>query len=1333
MPRAVYDPEEDRKLYEQRKAEEEAEQAQAQQQYDEETGETGPSEVNPLETVGGAITGALQPVSDFMENTAVSILDTFQPDKTREEIVAEREQARQKAEQRGQEFRAVAEADTGFGAETLRVLGDATVGTVEDVLNTGDLLGDYAKAGVQKLFGMKVRPTEDPFSDRYTAAAYNFGLSKPKTEVGQFASKLIKVVAIARQIAVRGPRWLTTLGTSGKGLKGAVASGIVPGAVADFITTTPEDENFSAMVNNFLPEDSPLHNSFVFALRSDENDDIGTAKLKAALEGGVIGTVADGLLWLVWGRKAAQRALKAGASKEEALQVGITEMGKKMKEVDSNHVKLIAKEGELWDEVNTAELGELLDVEQQMMAKVKALEDLKLPDSDPKLQAARETLEDVRLNIAEVDGRIARGYDPDDSKGVKTENSAAYNKPADPNLSIRQQLEAESPVGGMRQMPERPFLNEGGAPRVGGSFNMISDAQFKRMNYKPDSEALIREVSKRVDLQEMARKLKTTPEKIMEYAGRVLDDFRSALDSDVPDTDLVTMMRQSNVIDPRFKTGEKILSKPGVLVVKALIGDTADQISTLSKEAAELRAAGKPIGNQADRLLDRLVTLQEFYKTSSYEGGSYLENFKRVIGVGTDGINSDADLALSIKEVRDWSTKIKNLIRKGDPEADAEMQRLVNAMVLAGGDPTKQMKFSWAVIKMLGKQSVQAMYQSILSGPITHFRNAIGNSYSLIERPFSTFVRATVKGDSQVQASAIAGVHAMTSGFQDAWKIARTTFNTGTSANFNAKFAIDDFETQAMLRQMKLAASNPTEEIVAGLLEKNYRMLNNPWFTFPSRALMASDDFFKSLAARYRVYSKAKYEAIAHAATDADIEDRFNYYIKKFNQGIDIGTGRIVDKDLLDYAERATFQQDPGSLINSIGAAVDSLPLGAGKIFLPFIRTPGNLMGYGLEHLPLMNQWLRSFDSTYLAAKKNGDRLLMAEMEGRYATGVMLMGSLTTMALFTDVTGNYPADQQERKAWIDEGRPPMSIKVGNTWISYASFEPVNSMLAIAADMIRLTKMGGADAVQRIAHQFAYSITASYTDKSFLAGLSEIANILDPQNLTDPSGLQLVLNTANNYAPYAGLRRSLANSFEPYRKELRNELDRMLIAAAPGYGGDVPSITSPITGQKLLSAGGGLFNAVSPVRLYDANDDFVTNELTRIGYPTNNIVKTGEFGVKLEPQHREKLAQILAKSGLNKALENYMKSDKYKTYAKAYKEREINLDTFTDPDSENPPHIKELGKIIRKYKTVALNQLRQLDESYVMLVADEKFRRQSAQRGEFTKPDLQTLRQYAGLE
>ncbi len=1324
MPRAVYDPERDRRIAEQAQRQQQAQEAKEQEQFQQETGEVGPKTVNPLQPIQQALGGI-----DIGAGLANLIGGQAGVNQYREAV---KKDTAKRAKQRAE-----AEKKAPLAFEAGRTISDIAVGAVEDTLDTADLLGDVAKVGLNKARGLKTKATEDPWSDRYTAAAYNFGIEKPKTEVGQFASKLGKVILITRQLMKSAPKALIG-GTKGgpTNWRQAVREGIVPSAVADFITTEPGDGNFSAMVNSFIPETSPLYNSFLTALRTEENDDVFTAKLKGALEGGVVGSVADGLLWMMWGRKAYLAARKTGATKEDGLATALEETQKKMQEIDANHSKYIEKEGEAWTDVRRDELSDLLETEQKITEQLDALRASGIDEADPKFKAAQETLNDVRLHMAEVDEAIVRGYDPDDLKGLSNSDVAAYNKPADPNIAIKQQFKAESPIEGMSRPPVDPFAKDY-VPMDGGSYHMMTDAQFKRMSYKPEAEDMIRQFTNKTDLQQMANDLKIPVARLMQHAGEALDNIRNALKSEQPKESFVDLMRSQGMLDPKARDDAMMLSKSGIVVTKALIGDTAEQIHNLATDAIQLRASGGRVGNEFDRLTDRLVTLLEFHKTTAYETGSKLEMFRRRIGAAFNGLDAEDNLELTIKEAREWAVNLKQMIRKGDPAADAEVQRLVNAMVLAGGDPTKQIKFINVFVTQGGRQALIAMYQSILSGPITQFRNNLGNLYSVFERPMSLYLRGVIKDDKVLRDSATAGLHGMVNGVNDAWKIARQTYKTGTSVNFNSKLAIDDFEAQATLKQLMMAANTDSEKIAVGFLNASYRFQNNPWLSWPSRALVAGDDFFKSLGARYRVYSKAKFEALSHSASDADVDTLFDQYIKKFSQGIDPGTGRILDRDLLDYAERATFQQNPtgvfGDSLNYLSKFVDALPLGSGRLFLPFIRTPGNLAGYGLEHLPIANQIIRKMDATYLAAQKSGDRLLMAELEGRSATGLMTISLLTTVALFTDVTGNYPPDPNERKAWQAEGRPPMSIKIGGKWISYASFEPINSFLSVTADIVRLSKMGGADGASRAMHQLFYSITAGYTDKSFLAGLSELGEIFSPKNLSDPSGFRMALNMANNYAPYAGLRRAFSNSVNPYMREVRGEVDRMLVAAAPGYGNDLPAVTSWISGKALNSVGGGLFNAISPIRIQDVNDNFVAKELADIGYPANDLVKRGKYGVDLEPQHREQLAKILFKSGLVDQLEKIMKSPDYKAYKKNYINRPINMETFYNEDENKPLHERKIAEAINSYKRKALDVLMQRDESYRLLVAKKKYSQEQAARGDFTKADIDTIRRYAGIQ
>jgi hypothetical protein len=1293
----------------------ELEQQQAKQKE-----EATPKTVNPLQGIGqalstdagGSILGAVDSAAGALGIQA-NLKEQYQKAQAKPDSVIKKAQKN-------------IDKDKGFTAETVRTVSNLGVGAVESALDTADLLGDVVKAGAYKLTGAPVKPSEDPWSDRYTSAAYSFGLQKPKTQIGQTALKFGQLVVVTRAVAKVAPKALLQLGTKGVGVRGAIASGIVPGAVADFMLTKPGDGNFSEMVQNFVPKDNPLHDSLLFALATDETDDVFTAKIKGTLEGGVFGAIADGAIGMLFGRKAAQAAIKAGEPEATALAKGLKATQQALKKADTENIKNIEKESIRWGKAHQAELEDLLNVERNLMDQEAALKAANVPETDPQYLALKETLEDARLAQAELDERIANGYYPDDAKSFLPQDAAANLKEGDVARAIGDQYQA---FNGKGVRSESSNFNTPSSS-IRGAVHMMTDAQYKIQGIKGDAENLIKNVSTRFELQDAARAARDSVDNIVRSSAEELENFRAALNGEVSNEKLLDMMKQSELIDPENTTG-RLLSKKGILVTKALVRDTALQINELAVNATALKEAGEIPGNTFDRMVDRLVTLLDLHKYTAYKTGSTLQIFKSAVGLGdVDDIASAAKEQLTTKEIRDWAKKVKSLQRSSDPKAADELDAMIRAMVLAGGDPSKTIHF-WGTARNVGfKQAMNGMYNSMLSGPITHLRNAFGNTYSLLERPFSTYLRGVVTGDKTLRHSAVAGVHGMVTGFQDSWKIALTTLKTGDSVNFNHKFVVEDFEARAALESMNLLAKTDSEKMAAGFLETSYNFLHNPWLSWPSRALMASDDFFKSMAARYRMNSRSMYEAMAHSSDEADVDMLFNKYIENYSKGIDPQTGRLNDPDLLNYAERITFQQDPGSFINSITNAIDQSPMGVGKLFIPFVRTPANLLGYGLEHVPGIHKVIRSLGDTLEAAEKSGDLLLVAEIKGRQATGAMLVGSMVTMALMTDVTGNLPFDPNERAAWKDERRPPYSIKVGNKWVSYAALEPVNSMLSIVADVMRLVKIGGADAASNVTRQLAYSITAAYTEKSFLAGVSALGQMMDPRNMNDPSGMQFVINSANNFLPYAGFRRAFANALDPYLKETRGELDRMLVAAAPGYGKDLPSVTSWVTGKKLNSIGGGLFNANSPIRLYDVNNDPVVKTLTDIGYPSNSILKTGQNGIALEPESRERLAQILFKSGLPKRLKSLFEDKAWQTQAKMWKGRPISPEMMIGDQENTPPHIKEVRKIISAYKTRALTALFEEDPKYraqVFANRDEQFR---SYEGNFKPANMDQMLKFA---
>jgi hypothetical protein len=722
----------------------------------------------------------------------------------------------------------------------------------------------------------------------------------------------------------------------------------------------------------------------------------------------------------------------------------------------------------------------------------------------------------------------------------------------------------------------------------------------------------------------------------------------------------------------------------------------------------ESRIAG---GNQFDRMVDRLVSLLGFHKQAAvfHGGGLQAMSFDLMSGINVRGDVADDSVEMTLKQTKEWAAKIKELKRIGSPEAQEELEKLVRAMALAGGNPGKTVKFMHIAAKMGVDELLSGMYNSILSGPITHLRNVIGNTYATIERPTSIMLRGVLNGDEALRRSAMAGYHAIFTSLNEAWQVGWTSVRTGDSVNLKSKFVIEDAQTLAGIERLKMAAKpGSAEEQAAGFVEALYRFTHNPIISLPSRMMTGADDFFKTLNARQHLQTTAMYKAMSEAKSDNDVEAIFQSYMKEFSKKMDPATGRILDPNLLDYAERSTFQNDPGGLTNSIANALNGIPFGIGRVFVPFIRTPANLLAYAGQHTPGLARFL----SQYKEAIRSGDELMIAELKGREAIGTMTVGLVGMAALAGNVTGNGPVDPRERDIWLKAGNRPMSLRIGDNWVSYQPFEPLSTIMSTVADIAMLANMGSANAAERLAGQVGFALAAAITEKSYLAGLAGLSDMLDPRNMTPNGVAQGLLNTANNFIPYSGARRMLANAIDPYMKEVDSELQKALNAALPGYKLLGPTKIDFLTGEEVSAAAGGLYNAISPIRISPVGKDPVKDMLVDINFEMKDVIKTGPGGVELTAEQRQTLAKTMYEGGVRQRIENIMNQDWFKESLADWKGRGLSFST----ESNRPRHYQAIQRTINQAKASAFRKMQRTDPGFADMVRKEAQTKVKYRRG-----------------
>jgi hypothetical protein len=230
-------------------------------------------------------------------------------------------------------------------------------------------------------------------------------------------------------------------------------------------------------------------------------------------------------------------------------------------------------------------------------------------------------------------------------------------------------------------------------------------------------------------------------------------------------------------------------------------------------------------------------------------------------------------------------------------------------------------------------------------------------------------------------------------------------------------------------------------------------------------------------------------------------------------------------------------------------------------------------------------------------------------------------------------------------------------------------------------------MGSADAAERIIGQLGFSIAASVTDKSFLAGLSTMADLLDPKRMNPKKFESSVYNTLNNFVPMAGARRALYNTLRPYAMEVDGELQRAINIASGGLVMSGATRVDPLTGQEVASFAGNFYNAVSPVRIQPADDDPVKKMLSDINFkiPSNT---TGVGGTELTANDRNELSRTMFDLGLRERLEAVMKAPGFKEAALAHRGR-----TFSPDNPEQmPPHYRAVWAVWTGIQGNALRQM-----------------------------------------
>ncbi|MCJ7791869.1 MAG: hypothetical protein MUP49_05635 [Dehalococcoidia bacterium] len=417
---------------------------------------------------------------------------------------------------------------------------------------------------------------------------------------------------------------------------------------------------------------------------------------------------------------------------------------------------------------------------------------------------------------------------------------------------------------------------------------------------------------------------------------------------------------------------------------------------------------------------------------------------------------------------------------------------------------------------------------SILSGPKTHLVNGITNMVNTIMSPIERGVSAVVeKGLAKLQGREAvrfldevpADVWGMLDGIPEGIRGSLQTIKTGVSPTAATKY----------------------EFRVTAFKGKLGRVIN-----FPTTALEAADNLHYNINFRQAFNAEAmragrELKLTGEELVDFLAETKVNPPADMVIEASKTANYRLFRAEGNGIADVLYKFRDWGFEVPKAGKIT---PL---KFIIPFVRTPVNIVKYGLERSPLgffNPELIRNL------AKKSPEA---ADQIARAFIGTTLSATIALLFAQDKITGAAPPSEGERDRFYREGKQPYSVKIGDTWVSYQRLEPFNTSFTLVAIAVDAIKNDDAAADEKVM-QAVTSFTKNFVSQTYMSGLADIVDVMQyPEraggNILQSTGQALLV-------PNSSLMRTITQAVDPTIRQPKGFVEK-LESGIPGLSWRVP--------------------------------------------------------------------------------------------------------------------------------------------------------------------------------
>lgn len=961
---------------------------------------------------------------------------------------------------------------------------------------------------------------------------------------------------------------------------GMIAEGAAAGAAGAFFSLDPKEERLSNMLNDNLP--APLKNPVTDYLASDPNDPALEGRFKNALENAAFGVIGDVALNGIF------KAVKA--AKSHFVENGINPLDALKFSTD----KKVATESiktELDNILTAADEAAKTGVTQ---AEVKVSKEL--GDHLTKTGSAYD-LESLRAARQAMDN-------PPVPHTVSPETAGVLPKVAEAVPEVKLNLgeaELDDVVG---KLTRGEYVDADAVKGIDFNFNNIDAPDQVRSMLNTFSDSIKGAVAK-------TTRGKVSFEQIQSFADEIGSSAKN----------LESLYTDTGVLAERVTAGRIMLNKSSNVMIDlaqrarelsvSLTATPEDKqlaLLALRKQAmihGEIQAQLKGTQTEIARALSAMRITTQDARFTGDELGSLIEHF------GGDKLNME--FANSIIKLADDPAKLNKLIRKSGWVKSLDMLQ-------------------------------EVFTNSILSGPITHATNMIGNTVRSIAGVAETGIASAVGKTRRMLGSemdaadfneAVAQAHGLTEGLMDVVRLIREGKASEIGQFGGAKVDGGAFFEPA---------------ITAGNLGANAdtflgRFINGVGSVIraPGMALQFEDNLFKQLNVRASLRQNATRMAKEEGLYGQRFVDRVAELVNDPPENL----MTKAHEDATDAVFAKSLEKDGGALDRmgiwlqtAKNEGLNGKALVPGLHFIiPFVKTPTNILKYAWERMPVLGL----LNESAIQAAKNGgrefDTLVAKQTMG--ATAMMVGSYLADSELITGSLPQLTKDQKEIG-----GIQPYSIKIGDKWVAYNRVDPVGMFLGLVADYKNLS--GNIDEFTR--DEFAYAATLALVNnlgsKTYLQGIFNAIGAIDAAKRGQTDALEKwAASMTSAFIPYAGMRNQLNKAYgDDVAHEVNGYVDR-IVATIPGYSSSLPPHRNLLTGDPVVYEGGMGIDIASPFYTKTQVDDPVANEISRLKLQSFKHPPKRMYGIDLSPEQYDRFMVLITKNpgGDGKTMQESMSS------------------------------------------------------------------------------------------